>query len=37
MIKAQMLPVPVVEFTRDDIVRSGICAMWVRAFEDANL
>ena len=37
MIKSQMLPVPVVEFTRDDIVRSGICAMWVRAFEDANL
>ena len=37
MIKSQMLPVPVVEFTRDDIVRSGICAMWVRAFEEADL
>lgn len=37
MIKSQMLPVPVIEFTRDDIVRSGICAMWVRAFEEANL
>jgi phosphate starvation-inducible PhoH-like protein len=32
-----MLPVPVIEFTRDDIVRSGICAMWVRAFDEANL
>jgi phosphate starvation-inducible PhoH-like protein len=37
MIKSQMLPVPVIEFTRDDIVRSGICAMWVRAFEEARL
>ena len=37
LIKSQMLPVPVIEFTRDDIVRSGICAMWVRAFEEANL
>jgi phosphate starvation-inducible PhoH-like protein len=37
MIKSQMLPVPVVEFSRDDIVRSGVCAMWVRAFDEANL
>jgi phosphate starvation-inducible protein PhoH and related proteins len=37
MIKSQMLPVPVIEFTRDDIVRSGICGMWVRAFDEANL
>ena len=37
MVKSQMLPVPVIEFTRDDIVRSGICAMWVRAFDEANL
>ena len=37
MIKSQMLPVPVIEFTRDDIVRSGICAMWVRAFDEARL
>lgn len=37
LIKSQMLPVPVVEFTREDIVRSGICAMWVRAFDEANL
>ena len=33
LIKSQMLPVPVIEFTREDIVRSGVCGMWVRAFE----
>lgn len=27
------LPVPIVEFSSDDFVRSGLCAMWVRAFE----
>jgi phosphate starvation-inducible protein PhoH and related proteins len=27
----------VVEFTRNDIVRSGICAEWVKAFEETNL
>lgn len=32
MVRSQSLPVPVVEFTEDDIVRSGECAMWVRAF-----
>jgi phosphate starvation-inducible PhoH-like protein len=37
IIKSQMLSVPVIEFTREDIVRSGICAMWVRAFDEANL
>lgn len=37
LIKSQLLPVPVIEFTRADIVRSGTCAMWVQAFEDANL
>lgn len=37
LIKSQMLSVPVIEFGRDDIVRSGICGMWVRAFEDAKL
>jgi hypothetical protein len=24
----------VVEFSTDDVVRSGLCAMWVRAFDD---
>lgn len=37
LIAAQNLPVPVIEFTVDDIVRSGLCAMWVRAFEEARL
>lgn len=37
MIDSQQLPVPVIAFTRADIVRSGICAMWVTAFETANL
>jgi len=37
MIDTQDLPVPVIEFTRADVVRSGVCAMWVRAFEEAKL
>jgi len=37
MIEAQQLPVPVIAFTRADIVRSGVCAMWVQAFETARL
>jgi phosphate starvation-inducible PhoH-like protein len=37
LIKSQTLSVPVVEFAREDIVRSGVCAMWVRAFDAANL
>ena len=36
LIKSQGLPVPVIEFTRDDIVRSGQCAMWVAAFAEAE-
>ena len=37
MIDRQNLPVPVVEFTQGDIVRSGVCAMWVQAFAEAKL
>jgi len=37
LIKSQALPVPIVEFTRADIVRSGLCAMWVNAFDEAGL
>jgi len=37
MIKSRLLPVPIIEFSLDDIVRSGICEMWVRAFEDEKL
>lgn len=33
LIRAHDLPVPVVEFELSDIVRSDLCAMWVRAFE----
>jgi phosphate starvation-inducible PhoH-like protein len=33
LVRERKLPVPVVEFSTDDIVRSGLCAMWVRAFE----
>ena len=37
MIRQQDLPVPVIEFSQADIVRSGVCAMWVNAFETAKL
>jgi len=33
LIREHELPVPVIEFALDDIVRSGLCAMWARAFE----
>ena len=33
LVREQDLPVPVVEFSIDDVVRSGLCGMWVRAFE----
>lgn len=33
LIRTHDLPVPVIEFGIEDIVRSGICAMWVKAFE----
>lgn len=36
MIKAQGLPVPVVEFTNEDVVRSGICKMWAEAFDKVD-
>jgi phosphate starvation-inducible PhoH-like protein len=37
LIRDRQIPVPVVEFSVDDIVRSGLCAMWVRAFEGAPM
>jgi phosphate starvation-inducible PhoH-like protein len=37
LISTQCLPVPVIEFGLEDIVRSGLCAMWARAFEEANI
>lgn len=33
IIKSQNLPVPVIEFTAADVVRSELCAMWVQAIE----
>jgi len=32
--KRNLMPVPVVEFTEDDIVRSDLCAMWIKAFSN---
>jgi phosphate starvation-inducible PhoH-like protein len=37
IVAKQGLPVPVIEFSRADIVRSGLCAMWVNAFAEANI
>lgn len=37
MIRRQRLPVPVVEFTIDDIVRSDLCAMWIKAFDKEGI
>ena len=37
IIKRQGLPVPIIEFGVEDIVRSDICAMWIKAFDYANL
>lgn len=32
IVKHQMLPFPVIEFSERDIVRSDVCATWIRAF-----
>lgn len=32
IIKSQMLPFPVVEMTEEDILRSDVCATWIKAF-----
>jgi phosphate starvation-inducible PhoH-like protein len=37
LIEQNKMPIPVIEFTLDDIVRSGICEMWVRAFDRAKI
>jgi len=37
LVKTQGLPVPVIEFGMDDIVRSDACAMWIRAFDREGL
>lgn len=37
LAKKHMLPVPIIEFTVDDIIRSDICAMWVKTFMKEGL
>src|SRR6056300_1925509 len=37
LAKKHMLPVPIVEFGVDDIIRSDICAQWVKVFMKENL
>ena len=37
LAKKHMLPVPVIEFGVDDIIRSDICAQWVKVFMKENL
>ena len=37
MIKKQNINIPVIEFTTKDIVRSDICAMWIKAFDKAGI
>ena len=37
LVKSRMMPIPIIEFGLADIVRSGICAEWVRAFEEARI
>ena len=37
LAKKHMLDVPIIEFGVDDIVRSGICAEWVKIFMKENL
>lgn len=37
LAKKHMLPVPIIEFGVEDIVRSGICAQWVKVFMKENI
>lgn len=37
LAKKHMLPVPIIEFDVDDIVRSDICAQWVKVFLSEGL
>jgi len=37
LAKRHMLDIPIVEFGVDDIVRSGICAEWVKVFMKEGL
>jgi len=37
LAKKHMMPVPIIEFGVDDIIRSDICAMWVKVFMKERL
>lgn len=37
LAKKHMMPVPIIEFGVDDIIRSDICAMWVKVFMKEGL
>ena len=37
LVKKHQLPVPVIEFGMDDIVRSDVCAMWIRTFYEEGI
>lgn len=37
LAKKHMLPIPVVEFTVDDIVRSDICKEWIKVFTEEGM
>jgi hypothetical protein len=37
LVKAHNMPVPVVEFEISDVVRSGICRMWLEVFRKEGL
>jgi phosphate starvation-inducible PhoH-like protein len=37
LAKKHMLPIPVVEFTVDDIVRSDICKEWIKVFTEEKI
>ena len=37
LAKKHMLPVPIVEFGVEDIIRSDICAQWVKVFIEEGL
>jgi len=35
--KKYMLPIPIIEFTIDDVVRSDICKEWIKVFTDEGI
>jgi phosphate starvation-inducible PhoH-like protein len=37
LAKKHMLPIPIIEFGVDDIIRSDICAEWVKIFMKEGL